>query len=87
MATGGMGDVLAGAIGALVGQGLSSHEAAVTGVGLHAMAGDIVAKDGKIGLVASDVANAMRLAICKRHGDALPEFGKENGDKMFDFLT
>lgn len=87
MASGGMGDVLAGVIGALVGQGLSSHEAAVTGVGLHAMAGDIVAKDGKIGLVASDVANAMRLAIRKRHGKQLPKFGKENGDKMFDFLT
>ena len=82
-----MGDVLAGAIGALVGQGLSSHDAAVTGVRLHAMAGDIVAKVGKIGLVAGDVANAMRLAVRERHGEMLPEFGRKNGDKMFDFLT
>ncbi|MBO5244825.1 MAG: NAD(P)H-hydrate dehydratase [Selenomonadales bacterium] len=86
MATGGMGDVLAGAIGALIAQGLSSHEAAVTGVRLHAMAGDIAAQDGKLGLTAGDAADAMRLAIRRRHSNVLPETGKENGDKTFDFL-
>lgn len=85
MATGGMGDVLSGVIGALIAQGLSSHEAAVSGVRLHAMAGDIAAKSGKVGLVAGDVANAMRLAIRARHDSSLPEIGKKNGDKMFDF--
>lgn len=86
MATGGMGDVLSGVIGALVAQGLSSHEAAVSGVYLHAVAGDIVAADGKVGLTAGDVANAVRQAISKRHEQSLPEIGKENTDKTFAFL-
>lgn len=40
MATAGSGDVLAGMIGALIGQGLEPFEAACTGVYLHGMAGD-----------------------------------------------
>lgn len=86
MATGGMGDVLSGVIGALVAQGLSAHEAAVSGVYLHAMAGDIAAQSGKIGLIAGDVAQALRLAIEERHKRSLPEIGKKNTSKTFDFL-
>lgn len=86
MATGGMGDVLSGVIGALTAQGLSGHEAAVSGVYLHAMAGDIAAQAGKIGLTAGDVANTMRRAIRKRHERSLPEIGKKNEDKIFAFL-
>ena len=40
MATGGMGDVLSGIIGALICQGMSSLDAAVSGVFLHGSAGD-----------------------------------------------
>ena len=40
MATGGSGDVLAGMITGLLGEGLSVHEAAVHGVYLHGLAGD-----------------------------------------------
>lgn len=56
MATGGMGDVLAGVIGALLGQGLEPLTAASLGVYLHGLAGD-KAKEvkGEMGLTAGDV--------------------------------
>ena len=41
MATAGSGDVLAGIIGGLSSQGISSHHAAITGTYLHGLAGDI----------------------------------------------
>lgn len=55
MATGGMGDVLAGLIGALIAQGLEPGLAAVTAVGAHAAAGDVAWSNAGIGLTASDV--------------------------------
>lgn len=63
MATGGTGDVLTGIIAALIAQGLSSHEAAVAGVYLHGLAGDIVARSGMIGMNASDLIRALPAAI------------------------
>jgi NAD(P)H-hydrate epimerase len=63
MASGGMGDVLAGAIGALLAQGLSVPEAARLGVYVHGAAADLAAVDGAIGLLASDVAEALRPAL------------------------
>lgn len=42
MATGGMGDVLTGIIASLLGQGLSPENAAVAGVYLHGLTGDII---------------------------------------------
>jgi len=64
MATGGMGDVLAGAIGALLARGLDPFEAARAGVFLHGLAGDL-ARDAKsdTGLAANDVAEALPLAV------------------------
>ena len=56
MATGGMGDVLSGAIAALLAAGLEPFEAAWLGVFLHGVAGDRV---GRVGLVASDVAHTL----------------------------
>lgn len=64
MATGGSGDVLTGVIAALAGQGLEPEAAAAAGVFLHGLAGDL-ARDqmGEYGLVASDIANMVALAV------------------------
>lgn len=61
MASGGMGDVLTGAIGSLVAQGAPLMEAAVAGAYVHGLAADLVAKDRgcEAGLVASDVIEAL----------------------------
>ncbi len=64
MATGGMGDVLTGIIAGLMAQGHSSETAAVLGVYLHGLAGDITAEAlGMHGLIASDVLKAVPRAI------------------------
>lgn len=63
MATAGAGDVLTGVIAGLIGQGLSSHEAALAGVYIHGLAGDIVARGGMIGMIASDLIVALPAAI------------------------
>lgn len=56
MATGGMGDVLSGILGALIAQGLSVEEAAQLGASLHASAADLaVEKVGQRGLLATDI--------------------------------
>jgi len=64
MATGGMGDVLAGLIGALLGQGLEAFAAAQLGVCLHGRAGDLAAADiGEVGLIASDLLDYLPRAF------------------------
>ncbi len=64
MATAGSGDVLAGVITSLLGQGLSPYDAAVTGTYLHGLAGDIAAADkGTAGVMASDIAENIPKAI------------------------
>ena len=56
MASGGMGDVLSGVIGALMGQGVSGYHAAVLGAFLNGLAGDLAASEiGKFSMIASDV--------------------------------
>jgi len=60
MATGGTGDILAGMIGALIGQKLSPYDAACLGVHLHGKAGDIAArKVGQISMMATDLLQAL----------------------------
>jgi NAD(P)H-hydrate epimerase len=44
MATAGSGDVLSGMIGALLAQGYSAKEAALLGVYMHGLAGDVAAE-------------------------------------------
>ena len=64
MATGGMGDVLTGLIAGLIAQKVSPFNAAVLGVYLHGLAGDIVAESiGMHGLMAGDVLNHVPEAI------------------------
>lgn len=55
LASAGTGDVLAGIIAALLGQGLDATDAAILGVFLHGTAGEQVAQDYGTGLIASDL--------------------------------
>ena len=56
MATGGTGDVLSGIIGSFLAQGMSPLEAAVCGVFIHGLSGDLAAIDyGKRSLIAGDL--------------------------------
>ncbi len=59
MATGGSGDVLAGVIGALLGQ-LSMKEAVLYGVCIHGAAGDLcAARLGEYGMIPSDMIRTL----------------------------
>jgi ADP-dependent NAD(P)H-hydrate dehydratase / NAD(P)H-hydrate epimerase len=64
MASGGMGDVLAGILAALLGQGFSPENAMKLGVYLHGFVGDrVAAEKGQIGLIASDIIEGLPSAI------------------------
>ncbi len=63
MAAPGMGDVLAGIIGALLAQGLPGDIAAAVGVEIHARAGDLAAAEGERGLMASDLMAWLRKVV------------------------
>lgn len=60
MAVGGSGDVLAGMITSLLGQGLAPIEAAACGVWLHGAAGDICAAEiGQYGMLPTDMLKVL----------------------------
>ncbi len=87
LATAGTGDVLSGAIGALLAQGLSPFDAATLGVYLHGEAGNRAARTkGTIGVTAGDVADALALASRSLSGEepveapSLGAFGGGMGD-------
>lgn len=63
MATAGMGDVLSGVISGLIAQGMSLPIAAKLGVLVHAKAGDLAAKEGERGMVASDLFPHLRQLV------------------------
>lgn len=70
MATGGMGDVLAGLLAGLVGQGIPPYQAACAAVWLHGRAGDLAAAEkSQAGLIASDLIeklpDAFRCVSCR----------------------
>jgi NAD(P)H-hydrate epimerase len=67
MASGGMGDVLSGLIGALLAQGLTPTAAARLGACLHGRAADLAAADGEIGLLATDLLPHFRRLINAGH--------------------
>jgi len=70
MATGGMGDVLSGVIGALAGIGLDSLSSAIAGVYLHGYAADRLFQEQGVGFSATEVADAIPMAI-KQYSDSL----------------
>ena len=60
MAVGGSGDLLAGIITALIGQGIDPLEAAACGAWLHGEAGDCCAQEiGQYGMLPSDMLNVL----------------------------
>ena len=60
MASGGMGDVLAGILAALLAQRLSPEQAMTLGVYLHGLIADqIAAERGMIGMIASDIVDGL----------------------------
>jgi len=64
MATAGSGDVLTGVILSLLAQGYTAPEAAVLGVYLHGLAGDVAKeKFGEDGLLAGDIADGLCTAV------------------------
>ena len=66
MATAGSGDVLTGVITALAGQGLNDFDAAVLGVYIHGLAGDIAAeKIGQVSLMTTDIIESLPDAFLK----------------------
>ena len=63
MATAGMGDILSGVIGALLAQKYPPAQAARLGVCLHSLGADQAARDGQIGLLATDLLPFIRQLI------------------------
>lgn len=60
MAVGGSGDVLAGIIASLIGQGIDPLEAAACGAWLHGAAGDICAQEiGQYGMLPTDMVEVL----------------------------
>ncbi len=75
MATGGMGDVLSGMIGAVLGQLGDGQKAAVLGAAAHLAAADRASEgSGFIGLIPTDVIDALPLVF--RESESYPEAGE-----------
>jgi len=63
MASAGMGDILSGVIGSFIAQGYELELAAQIGLCVHSLAGDLAAKDGQTGLLASDLLIHIRQLV------------------------
>jgi len=72
MATGGSGDVLTGIICSLIAQGVDNFSAAITGVYIHSLAGNL-ARDiiGERGMIAGDVLSQVPQAFLNLEGTAI----------------
>ena len=75
MASGGMGDVLSGIIGALLGQKLSPYDAACAGCVAHGAAADVLAaRFGTRGMLATDLFSTLQRIVN-------PEVTEKNHDE------
>jgi len=84
LASGGTGDVLAGAIGALLAQGLDPFAAARLGVYLHGLAGEQVRERfGDAGLLAADLPDG--IATARRRLAGIAE--RRKGGKRVGFTV
>lgn len=64
MATAGSGDVLTGIIASFIGQGIDPYKAAILGVYIHGLAGDLAkVQKGECGLIARDILENIPSAI------------------------
>jgi NAD(P)H-hydrate repair Nnr-like enzyme with NAD(P)H-hydrate dehydratase domain len=83
MATGGSGDVLTGIITGLLAQGYSPREAALLGVYIHGLSGDLSLKDSsEEALLAGDIADNLGRAYAMLKSD--PDFGKAKKRTNFE---
>ncbi len=74
MASGGSGDVLTGLITGLLARGYNSFEAALLGVYLHGLAGDLTAQcQGEESMIASDITAMLGKAMRRLAGDDLSQ--------------
>ncbi len=59
----GSGDVLSGCIGAFLGMGLDAFDAALLGVNIHGIAGELLSRLGVDGVLAGEIAHTLRKVI------------------------
>ena len=76
MATAGSGDTLTGILLGLLAQGFSPENAALAGVYLHGLAGDLAAQQiSEPALVAGDIANYLGKAFLELQDESILTFG------------
>lgn len=82
MATGGSGDVLTGILTGLLAQGYTSEDAAILGVYLHGLSGDLaVLGSSEEAILAGDIADHLGMAYAVLKSD--PDFGKAKKKNHF----